>query len=292
MSEELILTFRGNLSPGQRISARTLSHSLAHLQRAIDKVVIYEKRGKLTKYAQLGSSDYQLADLIVQDFKQGSLKIPLISNGFDHLGKKLSEVLDDPYKKAESSQTRALTPLRSQIADARTRAIYGIGAGLDENEFLKTATQGVGWYKTAVLQDFNHLLSPLRSNAASDKDEIEITLPISSKQSKSYNFNTKKSKAFNSIVTAKKVGPETKFSGTLHGLSEHKSTAFPYSGIFKSKSSGLEVRLLVPSVELALALNQYNLSGRHFEIWAAPLLVYQSFDEERGDIIFLGLVEE
>lgn len=43
MNRELILRIDGTLVPDNKISLQTISHTLPHLQRAIDKIVLYEK---------------------------------------------------------------------------------------------------------------------------------------------------------------------------------------------------------------------------------------------------------
>jgi hypothetical protein len=265
----LVVTYTGRLAPANRISARTLAHTLGHLQRAVDKLVIYESRGSIRKYAALSAHQYQTADLLVASLELGSVRIPLLNQGVAELGKKLREVLDAPYRKAAEDQRAVTTPITEQIAAARNRAVHGIGAALTQDELVKQAgVRERDWYQTAVLQEFNSLLSPLRSSRITDEETISIEMP-DAPVPRQYAFDKKTSIAFNSLVTEKRLGPEVRFDGILEGLGRSDVGKFPYTGKFKSAVTGKQMKLLVPSEGAALALSPYNLKREPIAIWAA-----------------------
>lgn len=288
MASQIILRFTGAFAPENRISARTLAHTLLYLQRSIDKVVIYEKYGSLRKYSQLPNDEYALADLIVLPFEQGSIKIPLLNNAIKNLGGRLRGFLEEPYQQAAAEISETDSSLLGQVAAAYNRSQkrnpdkYNHQYLIDHPEVSENE-----YAQYAVVNDINHLLSPLRSSAITEAETISMHIK-DKERSGSYEFDKNISTHFNRIIKSRKLGPEVVYLGKLAGLEKTRRGGFPYAGKFVSDDTGKEMRLWVSNETDALALNPYNLSSESFAFWGSPISQFGTFDPIRGDIVFLS----
>ncbi|WNO09849.1 hypothetical protein [Teredinibacter sp. KSP-S5-2] len=290
MNRELILRISGTLAPDNKISLRTVSHTLPHLQRAIDKVVLYEKYGDLKKRSALPSSLYESADLFLAPFEDGSVKIPLVGNLLDGVGARLNQFLREPYDKAAKDLEYEYGSLANQLDNVRGNIERENVENITQEDLNAGANRLERSYaQTAVLKDINTMLSPLRAKSSVD-DTIELVNNTLGKTA-NYSFSHVNAKTFGKIVTQKRLAKPVKYDGILEGLKRTGGKTFPCVGIFVSALTGQEMNLLFVSEMDAVALNKFNLSKKKFSIWACPLAVYESFDHLRGDIVFASLIE-
>lgn len=286
MSNQIVLKFAGSLAPNDQITARTLSHSLQSLQRAIDKVVIYETRHSLKKFDSLSSTQYREADFLVQQFEPGCIQIPLLNNASAYIASRLRGILREPYDLAASQQERLFSQITSQLPAAYNRAIHANPDLNTQENLIENPDVEREYSNVAILKDLNQLISPIRSSRSDPEDSI--SLKISDRDLTSdYVFNKITAQRFNSIITSKKLGPETVYRGLLTGLEKTKFKDFPFAGKFVSLTTNYEMKLLIHTEEAAHALSRFNLSSNELLFWGAPLTTYGSFDEVRGDIVFI-----
>ena len=290
MKRELILRIQGTLAPNNKISLRTISHTLPHLQRAIDKIVLYEEFGEIKKHSALPSSHYEKADLFLDPFEEGSIKIPLIGDLLEGVGVRFNQFLTEPYQRAVQDIQEHSTPLIEQLENVRNNIEYENVEIITQRDLINRRNELERSYaQTAVLKDLNTLLSPLRAKSSAD-DTISITNNADGKTA-TYEFNHQNSKSFGKIVTQKRLSNPIIYSGTLEGLKKTGNISFPYAGNFISHETNDEMKLLVASEGNALLLNKYNLSKQIITIWVCPVAIYEAFDQFRGDIVFVSFAE-
>lgn len=291
MQRELILRINGTLAPENKISLRTVSHTLPHLQRAIDKIVLYEKFGEIKKHSALPSGLYESADLFLDQFEKGSVKIPLIGNLLEGVGARFNQFLKEPYEKAAQDLSVGTIPLLHQLESARNNIHYGNVNPVTQEDLMKNTNRHERSYaQAAVLKDLNNLLAPLRARSCVD-DSISI-INNTSGNTANYEFNHRNSKSFGKIVKQKRLSTPVIYTGILEGLKSTGNKIFPCVGNFISEHTNQEMNLLFSSKNDALVLNKFNLSKSIIAIWACPLAVYESFDQIRGDIVFASFIEQ
>lgn len=291
MNRELILRIDGTLAPDNKISLRTISHTLPHLQRAIDKIVLYEKYGDLKKRSALPSTLYESADLFLDPFEQGSVKIPLIGNLLDGVSSRLNQFLREPYERAAQDLEYEYGSLAGQLENVRGNIQRDNIENITQEDLIAGADRLERSYaQAAVLKDLNTMLSPLRAKS-SIEDTIEL-INNSPGNTANYSFSHETAKSFGKIVTQKRLAKPVKYVGILEGLKRTGGNTFPCVGTFISSLTGQEMNLLFTSESDAIILNKFNLSKVQFSIWACPLAVYESFDQLRGDVVFASFIEQ
>lgn len=291
MNREIILRIDGTLAPENKISLRTISHTLPHLQRAIDKIVLYEKFGEIKKHSALPASLYESADLFLDPFEEGSIKIPLIGDLLDGVGARLNLFLREPYEKAAQELDEGQRPLIDQLENIKGNIQRENIDVISQEDLIAGADRLERSYaQAAVLKDLNNLLAPLRAKSSSD-DTIEI-INNSPGNTANFSFTHRSAKSFGKIVTQKRLAKPVRYNGILEGLKRTRSKTFPCVGNFISNLTGQEMNLLFASEGDAIILNNFNLSKIKIAIWACPLAIYESFDQIRGDIVFASFIEQ
>ena len=286
MSNQIILKFSGSLAPNDQITARTLSHSLQSLQRAVDKIVIYETRQSLRKFDSLSSRQYHIADFIVNQFEPGCIQIPLLNETAEYIASRFRGILNEPYDLAASQQNQLFVPIANQLPAAYNRAINANADRNTQQNLIQNPHVEREYSNVAILKEINQLISPMRSSKTDEDDLISLRI-ADENVTKDYVFSKSISRRFNSIVTSQKLGPETVYEGNLKGLEASNSVEFPYTGKFISSLTDCEMKLLISTEAAALALSPFNLTSENLRFWGAPMTTYGAFDEVRGNIVFL-----
>ena len=179
VERELILRINGTLAPNNRVSLRTISHTLPHLQRAIDKLVLFEKYGEIKKHATLPGTHYHLADLYLDDFEEGSLKIPLLGNLLDGVGSRFNQFLSEPFQEAAKEIRENSRSLLDQLNTAHNNIFHENVEKITQKDLIARGDELERYYaQAAVLKDINTMLSPLRA-----KSSKEDTITVSAKES-------------------------------------------------------------------------------------------------------------
>jgi len=290
MAQEMMLVFTGSLALDNRLSARTLGHTVPYLQRAVDKIIFYEQFGYIRKFSRLPANLYPRADLYIDTFEAGSVRIPLLNNFVDAVASNLRTYLSRPYQQAahELNEPRSLP---DQVDFAYNRVAHEIDARLTHADLINANVEREReWVQVAVLSDLNNMVAPLRSSKIADDDSLSLTVSDDQTQ-RTFDFDRQTAKRFGKIVTEKSLGPTAIYTGTLEGLNSNNSNNFPFIGNFRSNATNQLCNILIAREDAALALNRYNLSREPISIWAAPLTKYGAFDEVRGDIVFINFVQ-
>lgn len=292
MPNSLTLTFDGQtIAPENRISARTLSHTIPHLQRAIDKIVYFENYGFIRKFSTLPNTLYSQADLYIERFEEGSLRIPFFDNFRVDVIARFREYMTRPYELAaqeehvdeEADLQAELLALYNQVRQG------GVPAQTHQDLINNREARLREWVVAATLKDLNQVLSPLRSSRVAN-DEIIRFGTADGVRNVDFTFDKGLSKRFGKRIAQKTLGPAAIYTGTLHGLAENHSEMFPILGHFRSQDTTGTMSLLVSDERSKRPLNEHNLTDVPFAIWAAPLATYGTFDNVRGDIVFIDFV--
>lgn len=287
MPPQLIVTFNGHMSEGNRISIRTLSHTLPHLQRAIDKIVIYERQGVVGKGATLKQENYGFADLYLEQIHEGSIVLPLVGNWLSGVAGRFNSFIKEPYQEAENSLSNKFSGFDDRVEMTRRLIVSGSLSPISHEELIgEQDVVARDYAQAAFLTDMNNMLSPLRSSLCS-KDIITIS-NVDPRNRATYYFDQSKSKAFSNVVKEQRLSHPVKYRGRLEGLVNRGGSSFPFVGKFMCHTTDRERKLLVASEADAHELNKHNLGGSEIFVVACPLTVYGAFDPLAGDLVFIG----
>lgn len=288
---EISLHYSGTFEKENTLTARTVGNALSHLQRIVDKAVMFSRRGVLKKSDVLPAIWYEDADLQVQDFKKGCVTIPLKGPLNENAISLLKGILHNPYQHAISEAPIVKYKLVENFETALNRAVNRIEVTTHTALIENVVESSRKYFAESVYRDFDNLISPLRSSKSKAADEISIDL-TSDDETKTYEFNKERSKRFHEIVSQKQLGQVASFNGRLTGLEETNNKDFPYKGIFLSHASKNEHKLLIRNESSLNDLRPFVAAKQlPLTILASPIVAWGAFDIEKGDLVYLKMDE-
>lgn len=291
MERRIIIKFEGTLAPEDNLSIRTLTKTLMPIQRAIDCIVYFEEYGQIRKFSTLPQHLYEQADFYIGNPEHNCVVIPLLKDAGRQITARIRAFLTVPYQRA-ADEIEQIATLEAEVNNAYSNVINDNVEHITHENLLNGAGEREREYiEAAVIRSINQSLAPIRSSKVSDDDFISIQT-FDDLGTTTFEFDRVKAKRFNKIANQMHLVAPTIYEGTLHGLTENNSTTFPYIGEFRSDANGNKhaQSLLIPTVELAISLNPYNLSNQKIKFWASPLAKYGAFDEVRGDIVLIKII--
>lgn len=287
---QIILTFDGALSQKHTVSLRTLSYTIPHIQRAIDKSVYFLHFEELRKFSTLPAALHSEADLYVHAIEQGSLRFPFLSN----LGKGVPELVNSflrqPYEQAEHE---VIIPGEIIQTDLETNKIHAAMGNLDlvthDQLLVNEAEHKRAFAQAAVMKDISLALGIVRSTT-----DALLRLDIDSQNGVGrYEFNPLNASRFAKLATTKRLEDAVIYTGRVTGLEKQRGNSrFEYAAKFLSRATNTESKILISDYDDAMKLHPYNLANKDVVIWGAPVSTYNSFDPVRGDFVFVEMFNE
>lgn len=286
MAEVLSIRYYGGLVDQHGISIRTLAYSFPHIQRAIDKIVLYDQGFEMAKYSSLPARLHTVADLRFDRLEDGSVRFPL-SGAFRDLGAYFNRALLQPFTIAEQlGEQESVTP------SVRLRTIKGTVDAGGYDEIRHQVTPGDiernKWdlAKVGIAKDIDTGVSIVRGEGADSGIEFS---PVG-EGTRVYDFNVRNASNFHRVVSRREILDPLIFTGRLTGLKQtNQAGVFKYQGVFEDNVTGGEHALYIPSREDKDILRNYVVSDQDISIWASPFARYGVRDYRRGDLLFIRM---
>lgn len=284
-TRQIVLTFDGTLAPRHSVSLRTLSYTIPHFQRAIDKTVYFKHIGEIRKFSSLPVELQGYADLYIDQLEAGSLKIPFLSDLMKGVPQLYSDFMSKPFQQSASQVVKQSNLLAADLESNK------IGVELDsldhitQEQLIETeADRKLAYAQAAVLKDMSHALSVVRTTPGAI-----LNVGVSGDRGHNdFMFDQGRAVRFAQIATTRRLADPAIYVGRITGLERLRKTGqFQYSAKFLSRVTGQESKLLVDDYDDALKLHPFNLLSKDIAIWAAPVSLHDSFDPVRGDIVFV-----
>lgn len=289
MKNQISLIYDGALAPYHTVSLRTLSYTLPHFQRALDKTAYFVEYDRLTKYKSLPRDLYYLADLYVGELEKGSLKIPFLSELLKGVPDVFKGFLTQPYEEAVHEVAAHRGVLRRDLETAKANANVDNLAEITQEDVIAAKGEATTEFaQAAILQDLNYMLSVVRQDEGAMLS-IEADSP---KGFQRFEFDRKTAVSFSRIAGEKRLADPVIYRGFVLGVEEQRrNKAFPYAVKFLSLDTRQEMKVLLADLEDATVMNRFNLGKKGVRIWGAPIASYNAYDPVRGDVVFVGLID-
>ncbi len=286
---QIILTFDGTLAPQNSVSLRTLSYTIPHFQRAIDKTVYFSQLGEIRKFTSLPADLHGLADLYIDHLEAGSLRIPFISDLLAGVPKLYADFMSQPY---EQSTFETIIPSNALAADLENRKLNvqldNVESVTQEELIAAEGDRKVAYAQAAVLKDMSQALSVARTTPGAI-----ISVGVNADDGfHDFEFDQQRASRFGRIVGTQRLAEPAMYVGRITGLERQRASGrFQFAAKFLSRTTGQESKLLVDDYDDALRIHPHNLSNRDIVIWASPVSLLGSFDPVRGDIVFVDFAD-
>lgn len=289
MSASIQLKLDGGLLHGPHgVTVRTLSRSMTSIQAAVDRAFLDVQFGQVFKHARLPIKYYDDADFIVGEITEGSFVIDFLSNKGGPIVKRLIDAISNPYKDAVEGANQEIYEIGRQIEGVKSQVLNETIFPQHYEDFLNApdplATRAYG--DRSITKNIDHMLTPVRKiedatlHLSLKEDERAIT--------RTFEFNSQIATEFSAIVSRRNLGGPVIFKGSLRALDRgHRKSNF--KGKFTNSINGKDLILHIQSEadlsELVPYLNEDELT-----IMACPIIEYEAFDPNAGDIQFLSIL--
>jgi len=264
---------------------RTLSYTIPHFQRAIDKTVYFSQIGEIRKFTALPADLHGVADLYIDHLETGSLRIPFLSNLLSGVPQLYADFMSQPYEQSAFETVIPSNALAADLENRKTNVQLDNVESLTQEELIAAEGDRKRAYaQTAVLKDMSQALSVVRATPGA-----LLSVGVNSDQGfNNFEFDQQRAARFGRIVGTQRLAEPAMYVGRITGLERQKASGrFQFAAKFLSRVTGQENKLLVDDYNDALRIHPHNLSNQDIVIWASPISLLDSFDPVRGDIVFV-----
>ncbi|MBR8335547.1 hypothetical protein KDW69_28260 [Burkholderia ambifaria] len=290
MSASIQLKLDGGLLHGPHsVTVRTLGRSMTSMQAAVDRAFLDIQFGQVFKHARLPIKYYADADFVVGEMSEGSFVIDFLSERGGPIVRRLIEAISNPYKEAVEGAGLEIYEIGRQIEGVKAQVLNEIVQPQPYEDFLNSpdplATRAYG--DRSITKNIDHMLTPVRKI---EDASLKLSLKASEQEGvQVFDFDSKVASEFSDVVTRRKLGGPVIFNGSLRALDRgHRKSNF--KGKFTNFVNGKDLVLHIQSEEDLVQLVPY-LNEDELTIVACPIIEYDAFDPNAGDIQFLSIVQ-
>lgn len=287
---QIVLTFGGTLAPDNSVSLRTLSYTIPHFQRAIDKTVYFNDVGEIRKFSSLPSNLHEFADFYIDRLEEGSLRIPFLSKLVEGVPQLYASFLSQPYEQSARDVIAQSKVLTFDLESNKVRAQHDNLDEVTQEDLIEAeGARKQAYAQTAVLKDMSYALSVVRTTPGAI-----LSVGVNTDRGFSdFSFDQQRATRFAKIATTQRLADPAIYVGRITGLERIRATGqLQFAAKFLSKTTGQESKLFIADYDDALRIHPYNLQAQDIVIWASPIAIHNSFDPVRGDIVFVDFASQ
>jgi hypothetical protein len=287
--------YDGPIARDHRLSLRVLGQSLIHLQSAIDRAHLDNKYGNVWKYARLKTEDYPETDFVVGTPQEGGYILDLIRDAGSPIVKRISAAISRVFEADWNAGAEGIEHLAHQVTDRRLQLEQGLYPGRTIDEFR--ASPGIDnlrrYGDRSIAKEIDQMLAPIRRNSdpeAHTGNVLELIFNFGGQQPTTFLFDQSKAIGFHRVVSKRELGEPLRYSGRLRLLDRGNAFQRPKAKLTLA-GENRDVMLHIPSQAAYQTLAPYMQGDQEVHLIACPILEFNSFDPNSGDIFFVCLLD-
>ncbi|WP_244147114.1 hypothetical protein [Paraburkholderia bryophila] len=261
---------------------------MTSIQAAVDRAFLDIRFGQVFKHARLRVVDYADADFLVGEMYEGSFVIDFLSDRGGPIVRRMIEAIKNPYEQAVAGADQEVHDIARQIEGVKGQVLNNIVHPQAYEDFLNApdpeATRAYG--DRSITKNIDHMLTPVRKI---EDATLKLTMKASDEEgAQTFDFNPAIASDFSRIVSSRKLGAPVIFRGSLRALDRgHRKSNFKgkFTNFVNNKDMILQIQSEADLVQLVPYLNEEEMT-----IIACPIIEYDAFDPNAGDIQFLSIV--
>lgn len=286
----LVIHFDGAITVNHRVSARTLGKTLGHLQSAIDRAYLDVQYGSVWKHARLKRSDYAETEFLLGTPREGGFIIDLLRDQADDIVERIKAPVLAALAESKAEGNEQFASLKGQLETRRNQIQSQVVEQKSFAELLQNpdpkSTRAYG--DRSITKEVDQVLALIR-NERSGVSYLEIE--FRGRENATATFNPAVARAFHQVVSRRLLGEPVIYTVTMRSIDEGNA----YQGMrakVKNLDNDREVILFIQTQEDFNSLRPYVGGGRRFRFLGCPILEYDSFDPNGGDVFFVSLLGE
>ena len=292
MARNIILFhYDGPIAKDHKVTVRTLGHTLTHLQSAIDRAFLDLNYGAVVKHARLKAKDYPLTDFVVGQPADGGYILDLFNAGRLKIVDRINAAVSRAFNDAANE---VLPFVESLVEQAEHRAAAVDGGAQRPTGFVGVvsaadlSSQKARYADRAINREIDQVLSQIRVDRY-EGSTLELKL-AGDKAYPPYEFDALKSSRFHQVVSKRTLGHPVQMTVKFRALDGGNGSSHPVGKAIHKESSKVFI-IHFKSAEDFNSVVPYMRANNRPEvvIIACPVLEYEVFDWDAGDMFFIRL---
>lgn len=280
--------FDGDITNNHKLPVRVLGKTYSCMQSAIDRSHLINTYGNVWKYAKLKSFQYPEAEFIAHYPREGGIWLDTVKAGAEAVIDKINSTIAPLYERAQQQGVDDAGSFLGQIAE-RKEHVDGMRLRVpiyQEWQMDKRDEWASAYSSRSVAKEIDQLVSQVSAKHLHNST-VQIQL-MGSRPYPIYEFDSVKAKRFHRIVSLREVGPAVRLRIRVTVLDRGFNARNP-SAKAVNLANNREFALYIVREGGADDVHQIHDNGQ-YEIYAAPVMEANGFDVNRGDYVFLGIV--
>lgn len=278
----------GTLAPGGSISMRTLGYLCMNFQSAINRAYLEGKHGTVKKFQKIKNDDYEETDFFFTKTKKGSIIIDFIEKTQRALAisEKLQIVLDVAYDTVTQGFEKEYFDDKKHLGEIKDRISSGTLKARSFEYLKKEKHVGLSssYASKAIVKYIATALTPLRK--ARDVDD-KITVEIETEKTNKYTFDRKKASHLYRLSTSIAYLYPVTYKAKVFEMNAEKKSA----EIYNLQNNFLKQRVFFRDDFSFSQVQQIFTEDKDFDFIGVPRVEYGSLDVDRGDIVFIEVLD-
>lgn len=297
MSGIITFHFDGPIAENHEISLRNLANTLNGFQGAIDRAHLDLRYGNVWKYARLKQDDYEHVEFIVGTPREGGYILDLTRGAGAAIVKRIYQAIDSVTSTSWDEGADETEALVAQVVRRQQQLNNGTYPGRTLDQYKadpgEMALRKFG--DRSIAKEIDQVLTPIRRSSDDDdvngaKNSLEIEFDFGGRQRHKFLFKQKSAEKFHKIVSQRALGEPLLYSGVLRALDRGTRYSHPKAKLTLTQSKrDIVVHIGTPTAYQVLAP---HMQGEHeIQFYACPILEFNTFDPNAGDVYFVALVD-
>lgn len=292
MSATIMFHFDGPLVEHHQISLRVLGSTLTSLQSAIDRAYLDITYEGVWKYARLKKTDYPHVDFIVGQPRDGGYILDIFKEAGQQIVRRIYEAVDAVTEADYQEGIDDLQRLSAQVQTRQDQLKTGVWQGRSLADYQSNPGQNIDrkYGDRSIGKEIDQLLIPIRrpQPEGESPNTLELEFKFDGARPYTFKFDQSSAHAFHSKISRRELGEPLLYTGTLQAIDRGNQFSKPKAKFTLSGSN--RIITVHMSTEEEYQTLAPHMQGRHeIAFYACPILEFNSFDSNSGDIFFISL---
>lgn len=283
--------YDGPIAENHQLSLRVLAQTLNHLQSAIDRAYLDDKYGNVWKYARLKSTDYAETDFIVGTPRDGGYILDLMREGAENIAQRIHSAISDVIAAPWDEGADEAAGLLKQSQRRAVQLNAGVFPGRTIQDYILAQEMGNmrRYGVRAISKEIDQILANIRRDSEGDEENtLELEFGFGHK-TVSHHFDQDDAHAFHQKISLRELGEPLRYEGVLRSIDrgklDQKIKQPPKAKL--TLQSGRDVMLHLGTEAAYDELAPFMTGNQVIAIFASPLLEFNSFDPNSGDLYYV-----
>lgn len=277
--------FDGDIVTDHKISIRTLSKTIPHLQVALDRAYLDHKFGGVFKHSRMPMDSFDEMEFLVGQPRDGGFILDFLNNSAGGAGalNRLAEAVRGAVERASNLGESNMRDITGQLDDRTTQVIQGIIEPVTYQDMLNSPSPKIvrSYGDKSINKEIDSILALIRSSHAGESS-FELTV----NESQVFYFDRDLSTSFHKVVSQRSLGQPIVYQAQVIRLDSDS-----YSGKIKNLDNDKRCSVLFRDESAFKDARDFLGEDRAVKFIGCPVIEDGAYDLAAGDIYFIKILQ-